>query len=172
MMNKQQGVITALVFFLTLALGNIAHTASSDATLQERVQRMEDTEAIRVLLIRYGRALDSQNIEAYSKLFAEDGVWEGTMGSEKGQKAIQKMVEDGIAKMPPGLFDNSNHIMSSMEIEVNGDTATAFSRWTWVIAGPDGKPRTERAGHYKDVLVREKGQWKFKHRRAFTEINK
>ena len=43
--------------------------------------------------------------------------------------------------------------------------------WTWVVVGADGKPRAERAGHYEDTLVREDGQWKFKSRQAFTEIN-
>jgi hypothetical protein len=37
--------------------------------------------------------------------------------------------------------------------------------------GPDGKPRPERAGHYEDTLIRERGEWKFKSRQAFTEIN-
>lgn len=171
-MNKQQGILVILVFILSVGLVNVAFTNSGDPAMEARLQRMEDIEAIRSLLIDYGQALDSQDIEAYSKLFAEDGVWTGGMGSATGPKAIQKMVEEGIAGMPPGVFDNSNHIMSSMEIEVNGDTATSWSRWTWVIEGPDGKPRTERAGHYEDKLVRVNGQWKFQRREAFTEINK
>lgn len=171
-MNKQQGIIAVLVIALSFGLGNLAHTTSSDPTVEERLQRMEDIEAVRSLLIDYGRALDSQDIEAYSKLFAEDGVWKGGMGSATGPEAIRKLVEDGISKMPPGKFDDSNHIMTSMDIDVDGNTATAWSRWTWVIAGPDGKPRTERAGHYEDSLVRVDGQWKFKKRQAFTEINK
>ena len=74
--------------------------------------------------------------------------------------------------MKPGMFDHSFRIMSSMDIQVDGDTATAWSHWTWVIAGGDGKPHTELAGHYEDTLVRVNGEWKFKSRHAFTEVNK
>ncbi len=171
-MNKQQGLIAILIIVGSFSLGNIAHTNPDTSAIEARLQRMEDVEAIRSLLIDYGQALDSQDLETYGSLFAEDGVWGGGMGSEKGPEAIRKMVEEGISKMPEGLFDNSNHIMSSMEIEVDGDSATSWSRWTWVIEGPDGKPRVERAGHYEDVLVRVDGEWKFKRRQAFTEINK
>jgi hypothetical protein len=41
----------------------------------------------------------------------------------------------------------------------------------WVVVGGNAKPQVERAGHYEDTLVRENGQWKFKSRQAFTEIN-
>ena len=40
-----------------------------------------------------------------------------------------------------------------------------------IVVGADGRPRLERAGHYEDTLVRERGEWKFKSRQAFTEIN-
>ena len=60
---------------------------------------------------------------------------------------------------------------STIDIEVDGDTARAWSRWLWVVPYPDGKPRVERAGHYEDTLVRENGKWKFRSRQAFTEIN-
>jgi hypothetical protein len=62
--------------------------------------------------------------------------------------------------------------MTSFDIEVNGDTAKAWSRWLWVVKGANGKPQVERAGHYEDTLIRENGQWRFQSRQAFTEINK
>jgi hypothetical protein len=74
--------------------------------------------------------------------------------------------------MAPQLYQNSNHVMTSLDIAVDGDSAKAWSRWSWVIAGADGKPHLERVGHYEDTLTRENGQWKFKSRQAVTEINK
>jgi hypothetical protein len=93
------------------------------------------------------------------------------MGAATGPDAIADMVAAGFARMSPALYENSYHVMTSFDIEVNGDTATAWSRWTWVVVGANGKPQPERAGHYEDTLVREGGVWKFKSRRAFTEIN-
>jgi len=171
-MNMQQGMIAALVLVFSFGLANIAHTASGNATVEQRLQKLEDTEAIRSLLIDYGRALDKRDFKAYGQLFATDGMWKGTMGSATTPGGIQKMVEDGFGRMSPELYENSNHVMTSMDIAVNGDTATAWSRWIWVVNGAGGKPQTERAGHYEDTLVRENGQWKFKVRQAFTEINK
>ena len=119
--------------------------------------------------IDYGRALDKRDFVAYGRLFAKAGTWKGGMGSATTPQGIQKMVEDGFGKMSPDLYENSNHVMTSMDIEVHGDTATSWSRWLWVVKGADGKPRTERGGHYEDVLIRENGLWRFKIRQAFNE---
>lgn len=155
-----------------LGFGNASLAQSHDGTVEERLQRLEDIEAIRSLLIDYGRALDKRDFQAYGELFAQNGVWKGGMGSATGPEAIGKMVEAGFGRMKPEQYTDSNHVMTSMDIDLDGDTATAWSRWLWVVVGDDNKPRVERAGHYEDKLVRENGQWKFLHRQAFTEINK
>jgi hypothetical protein len=51
---------------------------------------------------------------------------------------------------------NTFHILSNFEIEVNGDSATATSRWTFVVPGPDGRP--------------QKGKWRFKRRTASNNL--
>lgn len=170
-MNRHQATLAALALVLIFFAASVVHTASSSGTVENRLQRLEDIEAIRSLLIDYGRALDRRDFKAYGQLFARDGTWSGGMGSAKTPEGIQKMVEEGFGRMPPELYENSNHVMTSMDISVDGDTATAWSRWIWVVAGPEGKPRTERAGRYEDILVRENGQWKFKERKTTTEIN-
>lgn len=171
-MNKQQVIIVALAIIASFGLGNVVHTASSDATVEERLQELEDIEAIRSLLIDYGRALDERDFKAYGQLFAENGTWKGGMGSAASPESIQKMVEEGFSRMSPELYENSHHLMTSLDIEINGDTAKAWSRWMWVVQGADGRPRTERSGHYEDALIRENGQWKFQKRRAVTEITR
>lgn len=169
-MNKRQAIIVALAIVASFGLGKVVHTASNDATAEERLQRMEDIEAIRSLLIDYGRALDERDFKAYGQLFAQNGTWKGGMGSAESPEGIQKMVEKGFSRMSPELYENSHHIMTSLDIEVDGDTAKAWSRWMWVVQGTDGRPRTERSGHYEDTLIRENGQWKFQQRQAVTEI--
>jgi hypothetical protein len=171
-MKIQQGtVITAAVIVLSFVCGNLAHRAEGADTGEARLQRLEDVQAIHTLLVRYGRTLDKRDFEAYGALFAQDGSWKGGMGTATGPGAIAKMVAAGFDRMDPALYQNSYHAMTSFDVEVDGDTATAWSRWTWVVVGDSGKPQTERAGHYEDTLVRERGEWKFKSRQAFTEIN-
>ena len=168
---QQSIVVTAAVIVLSFVLGNLTHRAEGADTGEARLQKLEDVDAIHTLLVRYGRTLDKRDFEAYGALFAEDGSWKGGMGTATGPDAIAKMVAAGFGRMAPSLYENSYHVMTSFDVEVDGDTATAWSRWTWVVVGDSGKPQTERAGHYEDTLVRERGEWKFKSRQAFTEIN-
>lgn len=168
---RQSFAAATAVVVLALTFGHPAHRAYGAEATDARLQRLEDIEAIRSLLVRYGRELDERDFAAYGALFAQDGSWQGGMGTATGPEAIAKMVAAGFERMEPALYTSSNHVMSSFDIEVDGDTATAWSRWTWVVVGANGKPQPERAGHYEDTLVRERGEWKFKTRRAVTEIN-
>jgi hypothetical protein len=171
-MKTRHAVTAASILVLAFALGGVVHTATSNATVEQRLQKLEDTEAIRSLMIAYGRLLDLRDFKAYGQLFAKNGSWKGGMGGATSPEAIAKMVQDGFSKMSPDLYTDSNHVMTSLDIKVDGDTAQAWSRWLWIVKGTDGKPRVERGGRYEDILIRENGQWKFKQRQAFTEINK
>jgi len=171
-MKIQQGiVVTAAVVALAFVFSNLAHRAEGADAAEARLRKVEDVQAIQSLLVHYGRELDKRDYKAYGALFAQDGSWKGGMGTATGPDAIGKMVAAGFERMDPALYTKSYHSMTSFDVTVNGDTATAWSRWTWVVVGADGRPRVERAGHYEDTLVRERGEWKFKTRQAFTEIN-
>ena len=137
------------------------------ASLESRVQRLEDIEAIRTVLIDYGRFLDARDFASYSHLFAKDGEWVGGFGTVKGPAAIQAFMEKNI----PGPNSAHNyHVLSNFEIEVHGETATAWSRWTFVVPGPNQKPTMAQGGRYEDLLVREDGRWKFKRRTASNDL--
>ena len=133
----------------------------------DRVQRIEDTMEIERLLLNYGRHLDARDFKAYSQLFARDGVWEGGMGTVQGPAAIQTFMERAISG--PNTAHNY-HLLSNFVIDVQGDTATAWSRWQFVAPGPDGRPVVAQAGRYDDELVREDGRWKFKRRVAANDL--
>jgi hypothetical protein len=171
-MKTQHGILlAAAAAVVSFGLSDIAHRAEAADTVEERLRKLEDVNAIHSLLVDYGRALDNRDFAAYGALFAQQGTWKGGMGSATSPDAIAKMVAAGFERMEPSLYEKSNHVMSSFDVDVNGDTATAWSRWTWVVVGADNKPQTQRAGRYEDTLVREQGQWKFQARQAFTEIN-
>jgi len=139
-------------------------------SLESRVQRLEDIEEIRDLLIAYGRALDSRDLDAYSQLFARDGEWRGGLGSARTPAEIKAMLEKAFAGMTPGLYRTPHHVMSNFDIVLDGDTATAHSRWEWVAGDSGNAPTILRAGRYEDELVREDGRWRFQKRRAVTEL--
>jgi SnoaL-like domain len=145
-------------------------SADSIAELTKRVEAIEDRQAILAVLVRYGRLLDDKDLVGYSNLFAADGVWEGGIGSAEGPEGIQEMLETVYGRVEPGQYGSDYHIMSDFEIDVDGDTATSWSRWTWIVEGDEGKPAAQRSGHYEDELVKIGGEWKFKYRLTVTEL--
>jgi hypothetical protein len=156
-----------LVVFGTL-LAATAGYAQKDQSLAAKVQRLEDEEEIRNVLVSYGRNLDAHDFGAYSRLFAKDGEWVGGFGTVKGPAAIEALMVKSIGT--PGKPSATYHLLTNFLIDVHGDTATAWSRWTYVTPGPDKKPAMALGGHYEDTLIRENGRWKFSRREAFSDI--
>lgn len=171
-MNRKHTILGTLVFAAALVFSVLTNAGSNEASLEQRLQKLEDIEEIRSLMIAYGKALDKRDFAAYGALFAKEGSWKGGMGGATGPENIAKMVETGFSKMDPKMYTDSNHVMTSMDIHVDGDTGTGWSRWLWVIPGDDDRPLVQRGGYYVDEFVREDGHWKFKQRQAVTEINK
>jgi uncharacterized protein (TIGR02246 family) len=145
----------------------VAAAAGCDAAcVDARLRRMEDERAIERLLVEYGRTLDSRDFAAWSALFTEDGEWQGAQGGYKGRTqlrtSMEKIFTDAAADIPKG---RNFHAMSNFIIDVQGDRATASSKF--VFYKLDGsKPVAEVAGRYEDMLVRVGGAWKFRKRRA------
>jgi uncharacterized protein (TIGR02246 family) len=140
--------------------------AAQNASIESRLRVLEDKEQIAQVLIDYGRHLDSRNLAAYAGLFAEDGEWVGGFGTVKGRANIQAFMEKNMGTGPNRA--GNYHIMSNFSITVSGDTATAWSRWAFVVPGERGAAISQ-AGRYDDTFVREKGAWKFKKRVASND---
>jgi ketosteroid isomerase-like protein len=158
-------IVAAVVLTSALLAPVQARAQRTDAT--SRLQRLEDVQEIQVLLLSYGRNLDARDFKAYSLLFARDGVWAGGMGTVQGPAAIQALMEKAI----PGPNGAHNyHILSNFVIDVTGDTATAWSRWMFMVPGPNNTAVAAQSGRYEDTLVREDGRWKFKKRVASNDI--
>jgi uncharacterized protein (TIGR02246 family) len=145
--------------------GMSADNVPAPGSIEARLRRMEDEQAIARLLLEYGRTLDARDFAAYSALFAADGQWIGAMGTFKGPAEIKTNMERifaGATDIPKG---SNFHAMSNFDITVQGDRATAKS--VFVFYTMDGnKPVAEVAGRYEDVLVRIGGVWKFLTRTA------
>jgi uncharacterized protein (TIGR02246 family) len=133
--------------------------------LEKRVQQLQDEKAIREVVIRYGEYLDSRDYAGYASLFASDGVWTGGFGSATGPAAIQEMLEKNLGKPEAGFVNKSNfHLMTTVVVDVDGDTAKVRSRYLFVTASPENRPTPALAGRYVDEFVRENGAWKIKKR--------
>jgi hypothetical protein len=159
--------VFALVLCALAGVAIAAEPAKDAGTLAARLQLVEDHIAIERVLMEYGRALDSRNFTAYSQLFAAQGEWSGSLGTFRGPAAIKAAMEKSFKDSRAAAIPTNFHLLTNAIIDVQGDRATAWSKWTFMRM-ENGKPVVALAGQYQDTLVREGGQWKFQRRTAQT----
>jgi ketosteroid isomerase-like protein len=136
-------------------------------SIEERLQALEDREAIIKLKARYVNYNDGgwvgpthTNPQAVADMFVEDGVWDGSpnAGYAKGKQAIKELFEAF------GAVPFIVHYVTNPLIEVDGDTATGH--WhalvTSTMPTPDGPQALWVLGLYKEEYVRTAEGWKFK----------
>lgn len=169
-MKFSRVLIFAVLAGLILAPLFIRAADQGNKSLAARVQRLEDQEEIRTLLVDYGRSLDARDFVKYASLFAKDGEWTGGFGTAKGPAAIKEMMDKNIGSTPAPRPNSTYHLLTNFAIDVRGDTGTVWSRWAYVITSKQNSPSILYGGHYDDVVVRENGHWKFKKRVASNDI--
>ena len=131
----------------------------SQPDLATRLRRLEDREAIRELVGRYGYVIDNRDIDGLAEIFCEDGVLQsqdGIMNAE-GRAAIVEMYRGRFAVLGPTFHFTHDHaitldeqdadsasgiIASHAEVTRNGETMLAAIR-------------------YHDRYRREAGRWRF-----------
>jgi uncharacterized protein (TIGR02246 family) len=156
-----------------LALGLLAQLPSQAADLDalaKRVQVLEDREAIRALILAYGQAHDHRDYKTFASLFATNGEWVGGLGSAKGPDAIFALMDKTIGHHPLPNGSGTVHVLTNDQIEIDGDQASAVTKWIYITPGPDDAPRMVYVGHYDDQFIRENGVWKFLRREAPADI--
>lgn len=136
-------------------------------SIEARLQRLEDLQAINQLFIDYGEHLDAGDFAAYAQLFAEDGeVLLGPMGRAAGRSQIEALMTSNLAAGVGSTF----HIVCSPRITVNGDTASSTVMWSVATSADDGLARVSMVGHHLDDLVRTPDGWRFQRRRGIVNL--
>jgi 3-phenylpropionate/cinnamic acid dioxygenase small subunit len=140
---------------------------SAPPTDKARIEWLEAQIAVARILMDYAGFLDSRDYSHYTALFAPDGEWIGGGGSHKGQAAIRAMLAGTLG--PEGALNRENfHIISNPQVDISDDgkSATAVSRYVFVMRGPDGRPVPSLAGIYRDELVKAGDHWVIQRRVA------
>jgi hypothetical protein len=164
-------VLTRSLFVILAAAAPSAASAQTEASLQERLGELEAREQIRELIHAYGRALDTRDFVAFSELFDEErGTWTGGLGTATGRDAIFELMDGTIGHASEPVDPTSHHVFTNVQLAIDGDEASATTKWIFVVSGPSGGPEWRYLGHYDDRFVRKDGQWYFLHREAFTDI--
>jgi hypothetical protein len=131
--------------------------------LEEAVAFLKDLEAIKKLHARYAYLVDEGRMDEVADLFVEEGVadWGGTRGRYEGKEAIAAFFKERIPRAASML----RHMFVQPDIEVKGNRAQA----KWYMFGfgtynlPEGPAPAWNHGKYENTLVKENGEWKFKH---------
>ena len=160
-------IVVALV-----AAGALGQALAADdlASLAKRVQVLEDREAIRALILAYGQAHDHRDYRTFSNLFASNGEWVGGLGSAKGPQAIFELMDKTIGHNPLPNGSGTYHVMTNDQIKIDGDRASATTKWIYITPGQNTTPTLVFLGHYEDQFIRENGEWKFLRREAPADI--
>ena len=133
--------------------------SGSETTLAERITRLEDLEAIRLLDARYCRHLDDGNWDALTDLFTDDGEFDG-LARPRGRAELREF----FAGLAAGGLTAFWHFITNLEIELDGDRATVRSS-LWQPCVADGAASVA-AGRYTDEVVKVDGRWLYKVKRV------
>lgn len=134
--------------------------AAPEASLGQRVQRLEDLQAIQQLRASYCQCLDDGRWDELVQLFTEDGAFVG-LATARGREELRTFFAD----LQQGSLTAWWHFSSNETIELTGDSATGQ---TWLLQPcvVDGQSQLA-AGRYIDQMVRcADGSWRFTERKV------
>lgn len=140
-----------------------------NATLEARVQRLEDEREILRTLYTYGHAIDYGYEEEFVGCWIEDGllVWPG-VGEIRGREALGVVFR--LHTHAPDVVHK--HFLSQPLIRFEDGRARVDSMFARLDPYPEG-PQMKGFGRYRDVLVPcDDGRWRFETRRAEGEAGR
>lgn len=136
------------------------------ASLEERLQRVEDQLAIYQLVCGYGYAVDGCNAEALGEIYAEDGVYAvGDTGSFVGRAGVQ-----AITKMPGHLTlvgGGAAHMSTLPYVVIDGDRAVATCHTMVPQHGENGFFIGRLSASRIELERKPNGGWHIKHRQNY-----
>lgn len=161
--------VAATVGAFTVPLVLVERVEAQD--LETRMQQIEDREAIRALLLSYGRALDAHDFVRFVSLFSEDGEWVNGSNVYKGREAIFEFMNQTIGHNTPNEPLTYHLFLNNELIELDGDRASSTTNAIVVRQVPEtGAPLWRFLSRYQDTFVKENGRWLFLRREAYTDI--
>ena len=166
---RGQDMKRLFLFCIIIAVSPFTRAQSLE-DLAARLQVLEDREAIRQLIIDYGTYHDHRDYRSLAALFATNGVWESGMGRGEGPEGVFTLMDETIGHNPLPEGSGTFHVLTNDAITLNGDRASALTKWLFITPGENGAPVIQVLGHYSDEFIREQGVWKFLRREAPVDL--
>lgn len=128
------------------------------STLEARLAELEDREAIRDLIARYGMLADAGDAQGAAALWTEDGSYDvGGFGLHRGPLAIAALLESTAhAEL---MTTGCAHVMSAPVIELTGDRAIART-YSLVLRHDGGRWEAHRVAANSWQLKRTDKGWR------------
>ena len=135
-------------------------------SLEETVQRLEETAAIQELKYEYGRLIDQGLAagegfpqQALLDQFTDDAIWEANYhGRFEGKQAFA----DFLARVSESV-SFSLHYMMNPTIAIEPPFTEATGRWLSFETLTIDERAVWLATSYDDVYTKESGRWQFRH---------
>jgi hypothetical protein len=131
------------------------------AAYRERVERLEDADAIETLQASWGYYFDKGLWDDAADLFAADGTFEyGQRGVYVGPAHIRRaLLLFGPLGLATGRLNNHMQLQPVITVAPGGKTATA--RWQgMVMLSEPGANGVWGVGLYENAYVKDRGVWK------------
>jgi SnoaL-like domain len=130
-------------------------------TIAQTVAWLVDRERVRDVLVRCALSQDAHDWASHGNCFEPDARYVHPTGEIDGRAAI-------VARSRAALeaLDGSQHLVGSIEVAVDGDTAEAVSYFhsLHVREAAVGGPHYTVNGTYADTLTRRDGSWRISRR--------
>lgn len=168
MTMKYPAIATVAVVSLTLAA---CDNATVTVELDEDLQEVVDKAAIEDLLVSYYSHFGGSENEDFAAYYTDDAVFDVNGIISTGHEEIVALYngmgdEDAPEDQNLAAQGVFHMLVTNVEVDVDGDSATAKMYWTGVLnADPYGPPHLQEHGREYDLLERqEDGNWLIKHR--------
>lgn len=132
------------------------------ASLESRIRRIEDREAIRVLVGRYALAMDNKDFDLVAEIFAPDGRfgWVDGAFDIRGRDEIVTMYRTRLASAGPSFHYTHDQFVTWDEADADRATGLVLGHAETAAGASQGLV----AIRYHDRYVRLGGRWVFQER--------
>lgn len=123
-----------------------------------------DELAVRTLIARIAQLADDGDLADYVACFTEDARWDMPGAPRRGRAEIMAGAVERRAAGGTGPGSNSRHVITTVAVDVSGDTAHASAYWLFYTATTEA-PQLSLMGRYDDTYVRSADGWQLDHRK-------
>jgi 3-phenylpropionate/cinnamic acid dioxygenase small subunit len=135
------------------------------------VEHFADDVAVMKLIARIAHLADSGDLSDYAGCFTDDATW--NLPSDSGV-GLPPQTRAGIADIVQGAQERrasgmqgpgsrTRHVVSTIDVEVEGDTATSKAYWRY-YGNTDATPQLLTMGQYDDTFRRTSTGWRLQQR--------